>query len=625
MSAIWGIINLDNKKLDNDTGIDMMDEFKKYKIDEFSFIQDNNFFLGCGKQYITKETIKEVIPYYDEVNNISITADAILDNRAELIEELKLDCYDEVSDSFLILKAYRMWGKECCNFLVGDFTFVIIDREEIFMARDHCGHRSLYYHIDENRLIFSTTLTPIKKILKDTIKLNEQWIASYLIDGFSIPNENIFDTVYNGIFLLPPASILNIKNRNKNIKKYWNPLEYSELKLNDDEEYFKRFRDVLKEAVDCRVRSAGEIGIMLSGGLDSSSVGAFAAMKLSKENKQLKAFTSIPFDGYKDIRSSRYVSDEREYIKPILNKYKNIDIKYCDGDNRDSIDVIEEVLDKIEQPYNAIENSQCLIEICNEAKKSLCKVVLTGQFGNLSVSYGDYFSNAKTLIDKKKYYTFLKEVYGISKIMGKSKLFVIKNTLNIINNKRNMNNIMDSNIILNKNLTEQYKDKLTYSNSIIGFEETKKIRIENLMKNSVGSIDTLLGLHSGLIFRDPTKDKRVIEFCISLPRECFVRNGKERFIIREAMKDIIPDEIAFNYTKRGAQGVDWIQRLEDKIETKKDILKKILYSDNLKKIMNKSEVEKIFNKINEKNLYEERLNLKKIIKFYMLEVFINNS
>jgi len=66
----------------------------------------------------------------------------------------------------------------------------------------------------------------------------------------------------------------------------------------------------------------------------------------------------------------------------------------------------------------------------------------------------------------------------------------------------------------------------------------------------------------GIPLRDPTMDKRVIEFCLSLPENQYVRNGRDRFLIRRAMKGILPDEVRQNVTMHGKQNADLAQRLQ---------------------------------------------------------------
>ena len=100
-------------------------------------------------QWITSESVGEKLPYYDYEKQLAITADAIIDNREELVDQLQIkDIYKtKITDSELILLAYHKWGEEAPKFLVGDFAFVIWDekQQKLFGARDFSGNRTLYF------------------------------------------------------------------------------------------------------------------------------------------------------------------------------------------------------------------------------------------------------------------------------------------------------------------------------------------------------------------------------------------------------------------------------------------------------------------------------------------------
>lgn len=88
----------------------------------------------------------------------------------------------------------------------------------------------------------------------------------------------------------------------------------------------------------------------------------------------------------------------------------------------------------------------------------------------------------------------------------------------------------------------------------------------------VGAVEVKQAVYSGVILRDPSRDKRLIEFCLSLPAEQFVRNGEDRFLIRRAMKGRMPDKILFGHAI-GVQCADWLQRIKpywEKIFTELD-------------------------------------------------------
>jgi asparagine synthase (glutamine-hydrolysing) len=102
-----------------------------------------------------------------------------------------------------------------------------------------------------------------------------------------------------------------------------------------------------------------------------------------------------------------------------------------------------------------------------------------------------------------------------------------------------------------------------YQKKYFSLRETHRFTANALIFSQVAEADVKLSLAYGITRREPTRDKRVVEFCMSLPEGQLVQNGVERSIIRRAMKDILPDQIRLNTFARGAQSADWIQRMQE--------------------------------------------------------------
>jgi asparagine synthase (glutamine-hydrolysing) len=586
MSAICGIFNIDGSTVLTEMSSRMMDKLKVYPLDDTGIWLNQEVFLGCGIQYCTPESLKEKLPLYDENRRISITADAIIDNREELFAVFNISqkLWDNTTDSDLILMAYDKWGEECPKYLVGDFAFVIWNekKKELFCARDHVGKRTLYYYYSKDVFAFCTVMKPLFIINDDKINLNERWITDFLSLNGILHETEFEETVYKDIYQVPPAHSITINREGFSKKLYWNPLiEVQPLYLKTDEEYDEAFRKVFFEAVHCRLRSTNDVGVMLSGGLDSGSVACVAAKKLSKQNKRLKAFSSVPIGEYKNKSTKHYIFDESEYIEAISNYSGNIDVNYFRCEGKDSLINIDHFIYMLEQPYKVMQNTFWINEIMESASQSGCKVILNGHFGNSTISAGSFDVHARTLFRKGKLLTLLKEVKQFSSEMDESanrigkvliKTFLPFKLRKTVYRKLYKNHDKFSSVIVNPNLilkwsVESRFDKDNYNQIIskyYNFYESKKYLVNNLAFSHIGAIDTKMSLVNGISLRDPTRDKRVIEFCLSLDYDQFVRNGQERHLIRRAMEGILPDKVRLNTSRMGLQGPDWIERLEPK-------------------------------------------------------------
>lgn len=225
-----------------------------------------------------------------------ITADARLDSRLDLIRELERAerlVPDPVSDAELILYAYAVWGAECVGHLRGDFSFAIWDRiqKKLFCARDHFGIRPFYYSEIGPVFLFSNTLNCLRAHPEVSDDLDEGAIGDFLLFGLNCDNAT---TVFRQIRRLPPAHALSVSTEGIRLTCYWSPPTDGRIRYDRAEEYVEHFQTLLQEAVADRMRT-DRVGILLSGGLDSSSVAAVAGELRagSAGTKELLAYTTI--------------------------------------------------------------------------------------------------------------------------------------------------------------------------------------------------------------------------------------------------------------------------------------------------------------------------------------------
>ncbi|MDF2883762.1 MAG: hypothetical protein K0R54_4326 [Clostridiaceae bacterium] len=579
--VIWGIVNFDKKYVSEKLGQLMMKQMEKYKIDCYKHIHNKNIFIGCGIQYITEESLRESLPFYDKESRLILTADAIIDNREELLEKFQLgNKVEDFTDSEYILMAYKKWGEDCPKYLVGDFTFAILDceKERLFTARDHVGKRTFYYFYDQKRLIFSTLIKPIMEIIENK-ELNEKWIAQYLAIPGVLSSTEIEETMYKDIFQLPPFTCMSIDSNKINTRKYWNPeKDIKTLKLSSDKEYETVLKKVFVEAVKCRVRCRKGVGIMISSGLDSSSVGAVAAKCLKEENKVLNSFTSIPINENNNLKIRGRNINERKGVELLVEKSHNIYPKYCELKELNPLTSFEENCEILEMPFKAIENLFWYIGLAKEAAKSECKVLLDGQFGNSTISYGEYYTNLLTLIKHGRLFKTIKEIKGVKEKYKLTLKASIQSTLKLIVPYKirklrfsMINNAFDKYEFTpaNKNLIKKWNiDKLLENNKLEMFPNpyydwrtVRKLIVNPVQLAHIAEFEVKISLMTGLIKRDPTRDKRLIEVILSFPSEQFVRNGEERYLIKRVMTGLVPEEILNNKLLRGIQAADWVERL----------------------------------------------------------------
>lgn len=268
--------------------------------------------LGHGLLRTTPESMHERLPLSSRDGSVVLTADARIDNRADLLRELEWRPAPQelVPDSRMILGAYERWGVACTDHLVGDFAFAIWDgrRNRLFCCRDHFGVKPFYYHCRPGRLFaFASEIKGLLALPEVPRLLNETRVADYLRSSFD--DEQI--TFYDGILRLPPGHRLLVTPAAARLERYWSLDPFREVVRGSDQVYAEEFREIFFEAVRCRLRSAFPVGSSLSGGLDSSSIVCTARALLHEgAGNPLHTF-SLVFDGLPRC-------DERPFIDAVL-------------------------------------------------------------------------------------------------------------------------------------------------------------------------------------------------------------------------------------------------------------------------------------------------------------------
>ncbi len=251
-----------------------------------------------------------------------ILADARIDAREELFAAFRAVGEPDPgpaswTDAELILRAYRAWGADCVDHLLGDFAFGIWDdtRQQLFCARDHMGVKPFYYAQIGSHVIFSNTLDCIRQHPRISDKLNDLAIADFLLVGL---NQDPATTSFADIQRIPPAHCVTWSRDGFSMRRYWSmpidePIFY---KRADD--YPDHFQDLLRKTVADRLRT-NRIWVFMSGGIDSPTLAATTRDLLQQRyaNFELVALTQL----------NSFVPDERRYAEMVASRLE-IPIQY---------------------------------------------------------------------------------------------------------------------------------------------------------------------------------------------------------------------------------------------------------------------------------------------------------
>ncbi len=316
MSGIVGIYHRNGAPIERTLLQSLVDSLSYRGPDSRDCWMDRSIGLGHAMLRTTRESLGERQPSNLE-GRFWITADARLDSRAELTAELQRSggaVRPNAPDSELILHAYAIWGTPCVEHLRGDFSFGVWDtrNKQLFCARDHFGIKPFYYTQRQGLFVFSNTLNCMRMHPDVSGELNDAAIGDFLLFGL---NYNTATTSFRDIQRLPPAHSLSISPEGINIKRYWAPPTDGRIRYSKPEEYVENFQSLLQAAVEDRLRT-DRVGILLSGGLDSSSVAAVTKEVSGKcgQKTEIRGYTSV-FESLIPDEEGRYARGVGKFLE----------------------------------------------------------------------------------------------------------------------------------------------------------------------------------------------------------------------------------------------------------------------------------------------------------------------
>ena len=507
--------------------------------DHRAIINEDKIGLSATQRFITPQCADCLMPYQDRDSQLWINADVYLTNHDELCAFLELD--SSSADAKLILSAYRRYGYDCLKYFSGYFSFVIYDplKNELFAAVDQFSNNPLYYHYEANeQFICANEFSPFRK-LSSQLTINEKHFLEMTFDTFSLT-----ETSYKEVFRLKSGYYLIVNQTGCREHRYWE-LKKSKLPKMSREEYYQEFRKLFHKAVDSCLRNIGENCSQISGGMDSSSVTAQAAIILAKENRKLHSFTALPNNLNGPSNRKNWYYHELPIVESVLKMHSNIvHHQHYSKINEDIYQELDILNPHIDQPIRNVANIEWIVSSYKFATENNSRIVLTGASGNATISWD-----------------------GVSL---RNKLSKIRSFLKLkLKPTSTFNNFFTyaNHDVLQSKAGQQLMFKR-------GFISDSQAYMLTGPTNALKSTAYALQLWYGTRNLDPTIDKELVAFCYSLPQWVFYTGNKtinRRLLVREGLRDILPTTIAQSiargeqasdfYLSYNAHNQEWLNRL----------------------------------------------------------------
>ena len=383
MCGICGELKFNRNRFDENQLNKLMSSIANRGNDSKGIYQDENIFLGHHRLSIIDTSDKSNQPM--KINDLVIVFNGVIYNYQNLRENLiaKGHVFNSSGDTEVIIRLYMEYGIECVDYLDGVFAFAIYDikKNSLFLARDRIGIKPLYYSLNHNRLIFSSSMRGLIN-KDDNPQINPIALHYQFTLHSTVPAPH---TIISGIEKLKPGHTLNVKKSGEaHLNKYF---DINEVPIKDQKQgdIIDQSTHLLQKAVEKRINIADvPVGVLLSGGLDSSLITALA----KKCKKHLDTYSI----GFNTVNEE--IGNEFYYSDLVSQSFETSHTKY-NIDDTELFDNLDLVISNMSEPMASQDSSAFFLL---SKKVSLHnKVVLSGQ--GADEVFGGYFWYEKIMND----------------------------------------------------------------------------------------------------------------------------------------------------------------------------------------------------------------------------------
>jgi asparagine synthase (glutamine-hydrolysing) len=472
-------------------------------------------------------------------SGVSIVGDIRLDGTDELARALGT-AVGEHGVRWLVAEAYQRWGTEFAARLYGDFGFALWDsaRRRLLLVRDAGGSRSLFYTTRGAVVAFSSHPRALLQLPGVPTDLDERAVIDFL--GEFPQDERA--TLHAAVMRVPPAGALVVDETGARLIEYLDVTRTPERRLPHDRDYAKALRDALARAVEAR--AVGRVGVMLSGGLDSSSIAALA---------QGRAGAS-PIVTISGVFPEFAECDERPYQSSLVATIGSQHHEVRPDPTSDAGDF--ERLCQVFSDPTFIGPHWLAWPAASVARSEGVTTLLTGIDGDRVVSHGA--GRFADLARERDWQGLLKELGAVHdfdwrrrlRVFGAQALFAIlpdelSARLDRLDPRRHrrfaaQRSLLRADVLARQRVGERLLDVPLRPRSSRE-EHARSLRAPD--RNWDVELLDQLGLAFGVQFAQPFFDRRVMELCFSFPGSQKRQKGWSRYVLRNAMRGLVPDAI----------------------------------------------------------------------------------
>ncbi len=500
----------------------------------------------------TLESVSERQPVSSPDGSIHLVADVRLDNRQELIDRLTADGTldrNDPGDAELLLAAYRRWDEACPAHLLGDFAFVVWDsrRRRVFAACDPLGTKPLHYARVGSILCLASEAQQVLQHPGVSRDLDEITVGDFLACRVSEPSR----TFFRDVLRLSPAHRLSADaSRGLQIDRFWEPNPDSRTVYSRAEDYTAHFLDLFQRAVSDRLRTRSDtVGILMSGGLDSSSVAATAS-RCPGGNRRLFA-ASFLFDRLEEC-------DERQFIQATTAGL-SLESELIIAERFPVLDDPGTCRPALEAPFVAWDG--CFHEALRRARARGARVLLTGHGGDdllwgSRLVYADRlrrgdlraaFEVARHALANRHVWSWILYSHLVQPLLPKTADRALRRLTGRVADS-DLPDWIDAGFARRTGLTERVRAVPPRRSRDAARQATREYFLQTPWDRSSHWYDQHAAAF-GIEVRHPFLDRRLIEFLVSIPPAQIYKVDLSKRLLRHAMAGLLPEAVRLRRAK----------------------------------------------------------------------------
>jgi asparagine synthase (glutamine-hydrolysing) len=494
-----------------------------------------------------------------------------IDNRAALCR--LLTCSERLSDAALYGAGYDAWGDAVDLKLIGQFATILWspDVRTVRLARSPLRAPPLHIWHDAQRVMIASAARAIFSTGEVAQVIDEQKIADSLFLNYNEGTRGWF----RGVTRLPAGTRAHITAEGVRITPYYDLKTLPPVRLPRDDDYVEAANALMEAGTRAALSGFARPAVSLSGGYDSQAVAAYA-LKMRPDARVL-GLTSVPEAGWDGRCSPHRFGDERAHVAALAAMHPRLDVEWIESAGLSFDHKLQAMfLLAGAAPRNGV-NLHWIHEVQGRAKARGCDVLLTGAMGNATISF-DGSGAMPDWFRRGQWATLWRELRaaqadGVSLV----RLFAARVLMSLlpatfakaIDERRHgkapspfntwcpLNPEWAREMRVAERAAEQGFDPL-----FTAFRSTHDWRAAVMggTTNEGGDIQSAFDTIHGIPTRDPTVYRPLVEFCMGIPDDQYLRNGEARWLAKRMLKGVVPDMV-LNETRRGKQAADWHLRM----------------------------------------------------------------